>query len=100
MCNYSSSPRVANSVFRNNASTGTAGGQGGGGMYNTALASPEVVGCTFVGNTARSGGGIYDYNSLPVVRGCVFTGNRATTDNGGGMADEESSSAELVEIVS
>ena len=58
----------------------------GGGMYNT-NSSPTVANCTFSGNTADYGGGMYSRNySYPVVTNCTFSGNKATGsgDNGGG----------------
>lgn len=52
----------------------------GGGMYNSAK-SPQVINCTFKGNT---GGGMYNINASPWVMGCVFENNYANM-NGGGM---------------
>jgi hypothetical protein len=55
----------------------------GGGMYNVS-ASPTVTGCTFSGNAAGFGGGMYNvYSSSPTVIDCTFIGNSA--DRGGGM---------------
>ena len=63
----------------------------GGGMYNYDNSSPTVTNCTFSGNSAGDGGGMYNYdNSSPTVTGCTFTGNTVTS-NGGGMSNIQSS---------
>jgi hypothetical protein len=63
----------------------------GGGMYNSS-ASPTVVNCIFIGNTASSfGGGMAnDKGSSPTVTNCTFTGNTAG-EFSGGMDNELSS---------
>lgn len=49
----------------------------GGGMYNSG-ASPTVRACKFHGNTAQTGGGMYNAaHSSPTVVDCLFTGNSA-----------------------
>ncbi|MCB0520249.1 MAG: hypothetical protein H6577_28315 [Lewinellaceae bacterium] len=54
----------------------------GGGMYNVS-SSPTVANCSFSGNSANAGGGMYNNNnSSPTVTSCSFSGNYA--DNGGG----------------
>ncbi|MHC4615392.1 MAG: right-handed parallel beta-helix repeat-containing protein, partial [Planctomycetota bacterium] len=63
----------------------TAGGYGGG-MYITVdspSGGPTVTNCTFEGNHADEGGGMYNENSSPTVTNCTFEGNEA--DHGGGM---------------
>ncbi len=56
----------------------------GGGMYNSA-ASPTVVNCTFVQNSASyEGGGMYNSSCSPVVVNCLFVQNSAS-QGGGGM---------------
>ena len=64
----------------------------GGGMYNTNNSSPTVENCTFSGNTANYyGGGMYnENNSSPTVANCTFSGNTANSD-GGGMYNENNS---------
>jgi len=54
----------------------------GGGMYNY-NSSPIVMNCTFSGNSASYGGGMYNGDSLPMVTNCTFSGNSASY--GGGM---------------
>jgi predicted outer membrane repeat protein len=49
-----------------------------------------VQDCTFVSNTAGTGGGMYNSLTSPEVTGCTFAGNTATTtgsffDGGGGI---------------
>jgi parallel beta-helix repeat protein/predicted outer membrane repeat protein len=61
----------------------------GGGMYNSGSGSlgscnPTLTDCTFTGNTASDGGGIYNNGgSNPTLTNCSFTSNMA--DKGGGM---------------
>jgi uncharacterized repeat protein (TIGR02543 family) len=58
----------------------------GAGMYN-ADCSPTISNCTFVGNTAVNGGGIYNTSSSsPILTNCTFYNNTATT-NGGGICN-------------
>jgi len=51
----------------------------GGGMYVAGGSSATVTGCTFTGNTAELGGGLYNLGFAPVVADSVFCGN--TPDN-------------------
>jgi len=60
----------------------------GGGMYN-GYGSPTVINCTFSGNLAIQGGGMYN-NGNPTVTNCTFSNNSAT-DDGGGMFNYGSS---------
>jgi hypothetical protein len=63
----------------------------GGGMFND-QSSPTVTNCTFAGNSARAGSGIFNYfDSNPNVTNCIFSGNWAASD-GGGMCNEDNSS--------
>ena len=65
-------------------------GVGGGGMENSS-SSPTVINCTFSGNSADYGGGIYTvYFASPTVINCTFSGNTATV-RGGGMFNSFSS---------
>ncbi|MCH8150055.1 MAG: hypothetical protein IH987_19090, partial [Planctomycetes bacterium] len=62
----------------------------GGGMY-CRDANPTVTDCTFTGNTAAAGGGMYnDTGSAATVTGCRFYLNTADMD-GGGMYNAGSS---------
>jgi hypothetical protein len=62
----------------------------GGGMYNEG-SSPTVLHCTFVGNSAATGGGMANYDSSsPTVTDCTFSENEAGI--GAGMANYNSSS--------
>jgi len=61
----------------------------GGGMYNSG-SGPSVTNCTFSGNTAGAGGGMFNaYSSNPTVTNCTFSGN--TPGDGGGMVNHFSS---------
>lgn len=57
----------------------------GAGMCNV-LGSPTVMNCTFYGNTAHFGGGMYNLDSNPKVTDCNFVSNY-----GGGMYNNNSS---------
>jgi len=60
----------------------------GGGLYNES--SPKLTNCLFGDNSADGGGGMYNNGqtseSNPVLAGCVFRGNTAIL-NGGGLYD-------------
>jgi len=59
----------------------------GGGMFNNEVSSPAVTNCTFSGNSASySGGGMFNlFGSPPTVSNCTFSGNSASY--GGGMCN-------------
>jgi Right handed beta helix region len=62
----------------------------GAGMYNYSSSSPAVTNCTFSDNSADGlGGGMYNHNSSPAVTNCTFSGNSAYI--GGGMHNYASS---------
>ena len=64
----------------------------GGGMYNWAASSPIVTNCTFSANEATSGGGMFNTNwSNPELMNCTFAGNRA--DFGGDAVFNQEGSA-------
>ena len=53
----------------------------GGGMIN--FGDPRIANCTFLGNWARLGGGLFNQGSASVVTGCTFLQNTAREDGGG-----------------
>jgi hypothetical protein len=54
----------------------------GGGMFIDG--GPSVVNCTFIGNAAHSGGGLYtNIASTPALTNCAFIGNSAVYSGGG-----------------
>jgi hypothetical protein len=60
--------------------------QSGGGMFNSGCCGsdgPTVIGSTFSENVAGLGGGMYNGGSVPTVSECTFTGNL-----GGGMFNQ------------
>jgi len=59
----------------------------GGGMYNWFHSSPKLINCTFIGNSANDGGGMYTYSSNPTVANCTFTDNSADQYGGGMFSD-------------
>jgi hypothetical protein len=83
-----SEPTISNCLIKNNF-----GGNNseGGGMYvgSSRSASPKVINCTFVGNSARyNGGGIYINSCILTVHDCSFVYN--TADSGGGICNYRS----------
>ena len=62
----------------------------GGGMYNTSNSSPTLTDCTFTGNSADYGGGMWNEFSSPTLADCTFTGNSAD-EYVGGMYNHNSS---------
>ncbi len=63
---------------------------GGNGIYID-NSSPKLINCTFIGNTAYSGGGIYCFNnSNPTITNCLISDNTAA-DYGGGIDISNSS---------
>jgi parallel beta-helix repeat protein/predicted outer membrane repeat protein len=65
----------------------------GGGMWNYRSSSPTLTNCTFVGNSAlQSGGGMLNGSSSPTLTNCTFSGNSAG-NSGGGMANGSASPA-------
>jgi predicted outer membrane repeat protein len=66
----------------------------GGGVY-CRLFSPAVLReCSFVGDSARHGGGLAAFSSCPEIRDCAFTENRADL-HGGGVHCESASHASV-----
>ncbi|BET59095.1 fibronectin type III domain-containing protein [Geobacter sp. 60473] len=62
---------------------GTSQDSYGGGMYNDHINSPIVANCTFTGNYAGLGGGMFNFGSSPTVTNCSFSGNTAISYGGG-----------------
>lgn len=74
--NNASSPVILDSLFDMNRATS------GGAILNWDGSDPEIVGCRFMGNTARNGGAIYNDSSQPRHLECLFVGNEASSDGG------------------
>jgi hypothetical protein len=72
----------------------------GGGMYNS-QGSPTLIHCTFRGNTAKEGGGVYnkDNNAKPKFVYCTFTENNGKLgdESHGGAMHNSSSSPKVVQ---
>jgi predicted outer membrane repeat protein len=78
MANYSdSSPTLTHCTFDGNSA-----GTQGGGISNHVLWL-EMIDCSFSGNSAEDGGGMYN-TGHPTLSNCTFSGNSAT-NSGGGM---------------
>jgi len=56
---------------------------GGGGMYNAFDSGVTVTNCTFSENSASVGGGMSNIHSKVKVTNCTFTGNSASSGGGG-----------------
>jgi hypothetical protein len=70
----------------------------GGGMFNYTESCPTLTNCIFRGNEAgTSGGGMNNStDSDPILTNCIFTGNKAHTENGGGMMNYNYSDAMMI----
>ena len=58
-------------------------GSQGGGLYLTGETIPNITNCIFTGNSAVTGGAIYNYEGYPGIANCTFSGNRASDECGG-----------------
>jgi predicted outer membrane repeat protein len=58
-------------------------GRAGGGIYMSGESLPDISNCIFSGNSAVTGGAIYNYEAYPNIINCTFTGNRALDECGG-----------------
>ena len=64
----------------------------GGGIYNSGSNVVNIRDCTFSGNYAAYGAGMYNINSSPAITGCSFIRNLVTQSGGGaGMQNRGSS---------
>ena len=68
---------VTYSVFMNNVATQNLAQGFGGGMYNSFDSAGTIVNCTFTGNSAVSGGGIYNDTAPETLMNLVVWGNSA-----------------------
>ena len=90
MYTYHVSPVIANCIFKGNTAT-----NGGGGMYSQdeidafsgvfPSDSIKVQGCTFITNTAATGGGMYTFQTAAGISRTVFSQNAAYASAGGGL---------------
>ncbi len=93
MFNSSSTPTVTACNFVNNSAIT----YDGGGMYNMDPSSPEIIDCTFSGNTANnSGGGMFNNNSSPILTNCILTNNSTTNWIGGAIGNWNTCSPMLI----
>jgi hypothetical protein len=79
------SPKIRQCTFIENAAYSS-----GGGLFISSGA-PSISGCSFIRNAATYsyGGGVYNGTGSPVVTNCMFGGNSANT--GGGMYNSSAS---------
>jgi hypothetical protein len=67
---------------------GNSASEDGGGMFSY-QSSPMVTNCTFSANLAgQDGGGMYNDNASPTMTNCTFSGNSAGGDWGGGIFND------------
>ncbi|MBA7664457.1 hypothetical protein ES703_72518 [subsurface metagenome] len=78
-CTFSENRAV--SVF----GTGFDTDHAGGGVYSVYVVDGKVVDCTFVGNLANSGGGIFNNSENLKVTNCTFMENSAKHFDGGAV---------------
>jgi hypothetical protein len=77
---------ISNNEFYNNVSLGF-----GGGIYcYSAPSTLTIADNIFIGNSAGSGGGVYNWFGSPTITGNVFAGNSASMA-GGGICSESGS---------
>ena len=69
----------------------------GGGIYNNDNSTLSLTDSTVSGNTANSGGGIYNYCSTLTVTGSIISENIATNDVGGGIYCYDNSTLSLTD---
>jgi hypothetical protein len=80
---YDSSPTINNCVFINNHASGYGGAIVLGDL--SPLSNSIISNCTFLDNSAHTGGGIHNGKGNQVITNCIFKGNVATYDYGGGI---------------
>jgi len=80
-----SNPILTNVTFSENSADGV-----GGGIYNDGNSS-TLTDVTFLGNSAFSGGGMYNFVSDPILDGGLFDHNSAGMGHGGGIYNDSSS---------
>ncbi len=79
-----SSPTLVNCVFNTNT-VDEESGYAGGGLASGYGCSPLLTDCSFIGNSAPSGGGVYNAeDSHPRFANCTFELNQATGSDGYG----------------
>ena len=59
--------------------------------------NPTLNNVIFAGNSAASGGGMYNYSSSPNLSDVTFVGN-TSSNNGGGMTNYQSSNPSLINV--
>jgi parallel beta-helix repeat protein len=91
---------VRDNVISNNSQAFFCGGQGGGGILITGVASAQILGNVISGNSTRSdGGGISLFAAgAPIIRGNTISGNRSGSQ-GGGISLFNQSDADIIDNV-
>ncbi len=73
---------VTYSTFSGNVATAAGWSSGGGGLCNSVGKPVTAINCTFSGNSAKFGGGLYNAGTLTVTNS-TFSGN--LSESGGGL---------------
>jgi len=93
MVNFQSFPILTNVDFMDNKAINL-----GGGMANASGSNPRLTDVTFLSNTARNGGGMYNFSASPRLVKVTFLKNTATF-LGGGMFNRASSSPWITNVI-
>jgi hypothetical protein len=81
--NKNASPTIIDTAFDDNVVVVVGATRTGGGLLNQ-WSDAMIVNCTFTGNSASFGGGMWNMgNPAPIVLNCVFNGNEAVRGGGG-----------------
>ncbi|GAB3510961.1 hypothetical protein GCM10027341_49910 [Spirosoma knui] len=67
----------------------------GGALFNSNNSNLRLINCLFQGNTADNGGGIYNDGGNHSLTNCIFHGNTATNQRGGALFNRNNSSLSL-----
>lgn len=92
--NIDLSARLDGFTVRDGFADGTSPHDDGGGIYNDS-ASPSIVNCRIIYNTAQNfAGGIMNNYSSPEIINCIIAHNKAV--NGGGLYSMQSDSVKMI----
>jgi hypothetical protein len=78
MWNYSGDPVLTDVVFIGNSAVRDCGG-----MFNAYYSNPTLTNVSFVENSGRNGGGLYNSGGIPTLVNVTFWENSATSTGGG-----------------
>ena len=96
--NKSASPTIIDTAFDSNVLVRFGHQHNGGAVLNNA-SDAMIINCTFTGNSASFGGGIWNWNApAPTIANCIFSRNEAAHpgDGAGGGLQNWSSSPSVI----